>query len=178
MTFPRIHMRWTNGAFVPVSAFWAEIARKNIEDGSSHWIREDFERSSKSHRHYFATISEGHSQLPENIAQRFPGKDGPECLRKYCLIKAGYCHMSEHLFDTPRDAQRAAILAEDRTNPDRYTITRVTGSVVHKFIAETQRQKDMGAERFQKSKSDVLEIIAGMIGISVEELAANAERAA
>lgn len=178
MTFPRLRMAWSGGAFQPASRFWADVARKNLDEGSEHWVSESKERSGKSHNHYFATISEGWAQLPEHIAQRFPGKEGPECLRKYCLIKAGYCHMSEHPFDTPEDAARAAMMADDRTNPDRYTITRVTGCVVQKFIAETQRQKDMGNARFQESKSAVLEIISGMIGISVEELAANVEKSA
>lgn len=178
MSFPRLQMKWTGTGFEPVSGFWAAICDKNLVVDETYWIRQDFERSSKSHNHYFAAISEGWAQLPEDIALRFPGKEGPELLRKYCLIKAGYHHMTEHVFDTPQDAMKAAIMAEDRLNPDRYTITKATGCVVQKWVAETQRQKDMGAARFQESKQAVLEIIAGLCGISVEALSANSGQAA
>lgn len=178
MTLPRLLLQWNGEAFAPASGLWERVCQNHLSAGDTYWIREDFERSSKSHRHYFGTISEGWANLPEHLAQRFPGKDGPECLRKWCLIKAGYHHMTETLFETPGDAQRAAMMAEDRTNPDRYTITVVKGCVVQKYVAETQRQKDMGARRFQESKQDVLELIAGMVGVSVEELAANVKDAA
>lgn len=173
MTFPRIQMQWDGDGLVPVSGLWANVADKHLVVGEKYWIAEDKERSGKSHRHYFATISQGWAQLPEGWAGMFPGKHGSELLRKYCLIKAGYHAVSDAIFETPQDAQRAAALIEDRLDPERYTVADVQGCVVRKFIAETQRQKVMGNARFQQSKQDVLELIAGMIGISVEELCAH-----
>lgn len=175
MSFPRLHMRWDGEAFTPINQFWAKVADKNLVIGEEYWCSENKERSGKSHRHYFTVIAEGWSQLPEQYSNQFTGKDGPELLRKHCLIQAGYRHETRVVFDSPKDAQRAAFMIEDRDDVERYTLASVSGSVVVKWIAESQKMKAMGNSRFQKSKSDVLEIIAGMIGISVDELTANSQ---
>ena len=184
MGLPRLHMRYSEiitqdgevvPALTPINSFWDNICRKNLALDSEYWIKSDFERSSKSHRHYFATISEGWAQLPEKYSNQFPGKDGDELLRKHALIKAGYHHMSTFVFDTPQDAKMAAMMAENLTDPERYCVVIVSDNVVQRYYPETQRYKEMGGARFQKSKSDVLEIIADMIGISVAELAAHAK---
>ena len=178
MTFPRMKMQWTDigefGAFVPIDQFWQNIADKNLVVGEWHWVAEDKERSKRSHNHFFVIVANAWAQLPERYSNMFPGKDnGAQLLRKYCLIKGGYHTVSDAIFETPRDAQRAAALIEDRLDPDRYTIAVVEGCVVRKFIAESQSRAAMGNARFQQSKQDVLELIAGMIGISVEELCAH-----
>ncbi len=175
MSFPRLHMQWNGEAFTPVTQFWANVADKNLTVGQEYWVSENKERSGKSHRHYFAIISEGWAQLPEQYSGQFAGKDGPELLRKHCLIQAGYRIETRVVFDSPQDAQRAAFMVEDRNNPERYTVASASGSVVIKWIAETQKQKAMGAAKFQESKQTVLEIIAGMIGIPVDELTANTD---
>jgi len=174
MTFPRLKMQWTGEAFVPVGQFWQNIAAKNLVVGEWHWVAEDKERSKRSHNHFFVIVANGWAQLPEDWADMFPGRDnGPDLLRKYCLIRAGYHAVKDTVFETPEDARRAAALIDDRLDPERYTLADVRGCVVRKFIAESQSRAAMGNARFQQSKQDVLELIAGMIGISVEELCAH-----
>src|SRR5437773_468271 len=59
------------------------------------------ERSTASHNHYFASIKTAWETLPENEMHRFPTED---ILRKWSLIKAGYCDSKTIVLDSNHDA--------------------------------------------------------------------------
>lgn len=177
MGFPRILVQWDGGSLAPASRLWAGVCDKNLVVGERYWIIEDKERSTKSHDHFFALIAKAWANLPERYDHQFPGRDGAELLRKYALIKAGYHHMKTVVFQTHEEAARAAALVENHADPERYTIADVNGCVVSIFWAESQRRMVMGADRFQQSKQAVLEIVAEMAGVTVEELVATTGQA-
>lgn len=178
MTDWKIRAQWTGKAFRPIDSYWARVCDKELVVGENYWIEETQARSRKSHDHYFATIHEGWKQLPERFAQMFDGSDGAEKLRKYCLIKMGYHQVAHVVFSTPADAITAAAHIADWSRADNFKICTVEDAVVSIYTAETQRKKAMGHTRFQKSKQDVLEMIAELIGVSVETLASNTRKAA
>ena len=61
---------------------------------------------------------------------------------------------------------------------DEYAIAVVKGDVVRVYTAQSQSPRTMDKATFQASKEGVLGVVADMIGVSVEQLAENAGRAA
>lgn len=116
------------------------------------------ERSLKSHKFYFATIADAWGNLPESLADELPS---PEHLRKYALIKAGYCDMSKVVLSTNRQAiQLSAIMAA----MDACAVFEVSGNVLTVWQAHSQSMKAMGKKQFEESKQAVLDVISGLIG--------------
>lgn len=130
------------------------------------------ERSMKSHRHYFACIRDAWSNLPEEMMERFPTE---EHLRKWALIATGYRDQRMIAVDTPEQAVRIAAFFKPL---DDYAVVVAKENVVMVLTAKSQTLKAMGKKVFQKSKDAVLGAIAGLIGISKEELMRNAGQAA
>ena len=172
MSIPRLRMKWTGEAYVPINKLWGRVCDNNLVVEQEYWVIEEQERSKKSHNHYFAAVHTGWENLPEKYAGRFPDDDH---LRKYALIMLGYCNQVELVFDN----EESAILAAGQfKNLDTYSIVSVVDCVVVQLTAQTQKYREMGKDRFQKSKQDVIEFIAGLCGIDVKELTANAGKAA
>lgn len=121
-------------------------------------------RSAKSHKHYFATITEAWSNLPDDITARLPS---PEHLRKWALIKSGHCTVSSV---SCLDAHQAALLAAVLTQADTYAVIEVEGSVVTIYRAESQSFRNAKSPEFQKQKDDVFGVIGRLIGIDPVEL--------
>lgn len=166
-----LQFRWTGDSFEPVSPQVARIADERYVIGEVYRLAEMRERTEKSHRHFFATIHEGWLQLPERIT-RFPTS---EHLRHYALIKAGFCHSQSIVCLSPAEAVKIASFM--RPN-DPFAVIEVDGRTITRFTARSQSYDEMDAATFQQAKEKVLEIIASMIGITVQQLARNAARAA
>lgn len=160
---------WDGEAFVPRHGYVAQCARV-FEVGRTYPLAVHEGRSSASHRHYFATISEGWSNLPEHLAEQFPT---PEHLRKFALIKAGFADKRSVVCDSIGDAMRVAAFIRPM---DTYALVTVNEFVVTVWTAQSQNTKAMGKRVFQESKDSVLGIIADMIGVKPEAL--SRERAA
>ena len=64
------------------------LADRHFVVGETYRLAVHEDRSSASHRHYFAAIAEAHASLPDAWAATLPT---PEHLRRHALIKAGYC---------------------------------------------------------------------------------------
>jgi hypothetical protein len=129
-------------------------------------------RSSPSHRHYFACVREAWVNLPEDLAARFPTD---EHLRKYALIKAGFCDARSIVCASPAEARRIASFIRPM---DDYAIVTVAHRVVSVFTAKSQAVGAMGRARFQTSKDAVLGMLAQMIGVDPAELLKAGERSA
>ena len=123
-------------------------------------------RSSASHRHEFAWLREAFKSLPEKYAME-PWAQSPEHLRKYSLIRTGFCTTETLAAGTNAAALRMAAFIRAR---EEYTLTSVEGSTVHVFSAESQSTRAMGKERFQASKTAIMEFIAGLIGCTPDQL--------
>lgn len=131
------------------------------------------ERSDVSHRHYMASVTQAWRNLPEKMARDYPT---PDHLRKRALIKCGYFHLESKVFDTPADANKAAAFLKPM---DPFAVVVVRDCVVNHYRAKSQkylRAGGMGKEEFQKSKDDVLSLLATYIGTTKKTLEAEGKR--
>lgn len=167
-----IIVTWNGDAFVPGRGYWAGKCNERFAVGHRYAFEEVLERSSNTHRHYFAAVHEGWKNLPEIWAQEFKTS---EHLRKHCLIKAGFCDMQVLLCDTEDDALRFATFMQASAG---YDVVVATDFTVTRCTAHSQSYRAMKKDEFQRSKVAVLDLIAEMIGTSRDALEANAEAAA
>jgi hypothetical protein len=155
--------QWNGIAMVPSPRSQA-MAEKQFVDGQFYNMVVEESRSANTHRHQFAEIHDAWLNLPEHWAAHFPTS---EHLRKYALIKAGFCDVEDYPHGKPR---RLAI--------DTYSIVVVGEHATTVYRAKSQSRKAMGAKDFQASKQAVLDIISAMIEVTPETLQQNAGRAA
>lgn len=173
MTTPPIPAVWREAeeVFRPLAAF-TRVAKQHFGDGEivNLEVRED--RSSLSHRHYFAAINEVWQNLPDALVEEFPTS---EHLRKRALIKAGYRDERTVLCTSKAMAARVAAFVRPM---DEYALVSVSGSAVVVLTAKSQSMRAMGKETFQASKDAVLGILADLIETDPEALRQRAKEAA
>ena len=171
MTQPprRFRFMWRDGAFVPEDRI-AKYCDETFGEGEIVTFERNEERSVASHNHYFASIQTAWDNLPEQD-ERFPT---PEALRKWALIKGGYCTKVEIPCSSPEQAAAVAAFTGNAEG----TIIVVREDVVVKYTAKSQSTKAMDKDEFQRSKSDVMDIIAELISVTRKRLQENAGRAA
>lgn len=163
---------WTDdGVMVPLPRFRRACDRL-FAVGAEYPLVIEEARSSNSHRHYFASVTEAWKNLPEAFAEQFPSADH---LRKWALIKAGFYHERSVTCSSADDARRVAAFVEPF---DEYAVVSVAGDVVRVYTAKSQSVRHMGKDEFQRSKTAVLEILSGLIGVDQAALSANAGAAA
>ncbi len=168
----------------PVLFMWTEDGVMKPQDRFSHLCDRQFvvgetyrmvveeERSMASHRQYFAEVNEAWKNLPEHLAPLFPTADK---LRKWCLIKCGYATEQSMVCRSMVDAARFATMM-GRMNEDSTVVRK--GNVIKLYTAKSQSVRHMDKAEFQRSKQDVLDLLASMIGTTTEELSKNAGQAA
>lgn len=139
--------------------------------GETYRMAEVEERSDASHRHEFAWLREAWASLPENLAEHFPT---PEHLRKRALIDAGYYHETIIDVGTSAGALRVASYARGE---DEFAAVVVRGPVVVIRKAKSQSRRAMDKAEFQASKTAIMEIVAGILGVEVETLGQQARAA-
>jgi hypothetical protein len=122
------------------------------------------ERSSASHRHYFAAIHEAWVNLPHEIADRFKNS---EHLRKWCLIKCGYADEQNFILASATGAEAFASFIGLR---EPYAVIDVKGRVVRIYTAKSQSVREMGKAEFEQSKRAVLDQVASMTGVTTTQL--------
>lgn len=157
---------WDGQVFRPASPYWVRRAAKDYAEGEILHIVDQPERSSKSHNHFFASVHSAWASLPPLMAERF---HTPDALRKYALIKAGYCHSDSITCPSHADALRVAAFVR---GTDEFAIVTVQKNMVTRYIAKSQSMKMMGKKDFQDSKTKVLEILADMLSVPSELLEA------
>jgi|SRR6185312_15388273 len=163
---------WDGEALRPASSHWARQCDKELVIGERIEMVEYHSRSSNSHRHYFAAVTEVWRNLPEALAERFPT---PDHLRKFALISTGYCDSHTLICSSKAEALRLAAFI---TPCDAFAVVKVTGAAVERFTAKSQSSKAMGHKAFQESKDAVLDFISGMVGVAKAELQSVAGQAA
>jgi hypothetical protein len=171
MSAPPILYEWQGDCMKPVGRFAKECDRLFVV-GERYKLAEHADRSQASHNHYFAAIAEAWANLPEREAERHLTA---EHLRKYALIKSGYADQEDFVAGSKAEAVR---LATALRKVDGYSVVTISGCVVTRWTAKTQRMNAMGRKDFQESKQAVLDYVAGLVGVSPDELSSNAQRAA
>ena len=168
-TPPRLfRMVWRDGAFVPEGRT-ALFCHDEFGEGEVVTFERHEERSVNSHNHYFACINEAWSNLPE-ADSRFPN---PEALRKWALIRSGWCTEASVVCDSPEQARTIAAFMGYSEG----VVVVVRDNVVKRYVAKSQSLKAMNKEDFQRSKSDVLDTLAELIRVKRSRLEKAGEQA-
>jgi hypothetical protein len=152
-------------------------ACSKFEDGAEYVLAEVENRSMASHSHDFASVNEAWTQLPERIASSFPTA---EHLRKWALIQCGFFEQREIEMDSRLDANRMAryIRVDDHFSRIKVEIVAEGKWMVIVRRAQSQAIGKMSKDEFQKSKQDVLDLLAQMIEVPRGTLAKEAGRSA
>lgn len=153
---------WDGEAMVPASAFFARRADQQYVIGESYMLAEEKQRSTATHNHEFAFVADAWSSLPDRFSDE-AWAQSPEHLRKFALIKCGFCDTQTYACGSRAEAER---WAANLRPLDEYGIVTVRGSTVVRFTAKSQSRKAMGAAEFQASKQAILEYIAGLIDVT------------
>jgi hypothetical protein len=148
------------------------LATKHFGDGEVVTLEVREERSSASHRHYFAQLKEAHDNLPDEIAERLPT---PEHLRKYALIRSGYRDERSIVCASKAEALRVAGFVKPL---DEFAIVTTQGAVVSVWTAKSQSVRAMPKGEFQESKDRVLAYVASLIGTTTAALERHTREAA
>lgn len=168
MTDEAIRARWTTAAFEPVGNFARAWCLDHLQPGEMVALTVDRSRSPKSHRHQFAEIRELWCTLPEDMAN-LPYAKNPETLRKHALIVCGYCDVSTTDAGSKAAAERVAATLEPMARRAHgYAIVKAEGPLVLVYTPQSQSHRAMGAEKFQESKTAVLDWIYARMGAARE----------
>lgn len=170
MTAP-ITFTWDGESMVPLARS-QQLCDKQFVVGEAYPLIVHEARSTNSHNHYFASLTEAWHQLPEDAAERFPTVDH---LRKYALIKAGYRDERSIACSSKAEAQRMAAFIKPL---DEFSIVVPTDALVTVYTAKSQSMRAMGKKDFQESKDKVLDIAWGLCGITPQQAARHVGRAA
>lgn len=153
---------------VPLDRF-RNLAKRQYKTGQEYVLIDHKGRSEESHKHYFASIRKGWENLPEDDAKRYRS---PEFLRKWCLVKEGYADHVDHVCRDDDEASHMIMLVR---RLDQYAIITRASNILTIWFAQSQDRASMGHKVFEESKARVLECIAAMCGISLEELTKNSK---
>lgn len=164
MSVPVMQFQWTGDSFQPASPHWVHEADKHLVVGKVYPLEVREDRSSASHRGYFAAINEAHQNLSDQDRERWPS---PDHLRRYALIKCGYADERSVVCPTETVAVRMAAFIRPM---DGYAIVAPEGCVVRVWTAKSQSMRAMDKKTFQASKDAVLAYIASLIGTTAGEL--------
>lgn len=158
---------WDGDAMVPIERHRQRCDRDFVV-GETYPLVIEEQRSGNSHRHYFASLHEAWINLPDDIATQFPTS---EILRKHALILTGWCNETKVALSSVEEARKvAAFLMAERSE---YALISVSGNVVVKRTARSQSTRGpnrMAKAEFQRSKDDVLNWVADLIGVKPSDL--------
>jgi hypothetical protein len=157
MTDP-LWWRYNGAVMVPMRP---ELAERVFRPDGHYLLEAHHERSYQRHRAYFASLHEAWSSLR---VDDFPS---PEHLRKFALIKCGYYDERVLVCDTASQAERVAAFVRPL---DEFAIIVRDDTLVRVWTARSQAYKAMGRDEFNRSMSEVLDYVAGLVGVSREEL--------
>lgn len=166
-----ITFAWDGEVMKPLPRFARECDKRFVV-GETYPLEVREERSSATHRHYFAAVHDSWLNLPERLAREYPTS---ERLRKHALIRTGYCDTSDYVASSEAEARRLAAFLEPI---DTYAIVEVRGPVVRRHVAKSQSIRTMDKATFQASKTAVLDYLADLVGVTAAELTAQAGQAA
>ena len=102
--------------------------------------------------------------LPEHDQERWPSA---EHLRKWALIKGGYCMSNAIVCKSKAEAQRVGAFIKPI---DEFAVVTIMGNVVTRYTAMSQSKRAMGAKIFQESKTKIMEIVSEILGVDPGQL--------
>ncbi len=169
---PPILCEYNGDGWVPVGPTWQRRASEHYTVHDRMMMVPFEERTKASHDHFFAAVEDAWGNLPEALVERFPSATH---LRKYALVRTGFC--DEKTIVCASNAEATHLAAYIR-GLDGYAVISLQGNVVTSWTAHSQKKRLMGKDKFQESKTKVLDYIASLIGTTGESLESNAGQAA
>lgn len=153
------------GAFVPTRGIARLVAGKYTA-GMGYLLEPATLGSTPFERAFFASVNTAWQNLSDDRQrEEYPT---PDHLRKRALIKCGFHRTSEIVFDTDKDARRAAATAK---LDDEYCVVVVSGNVMRKYVAESMKVRTkQDRERFKLMADAVLQLLAATLGTTKKEL--------
>ncbi len=170
-TIPPLHFVWDGESLTPKLP---RLADRHYVVGETYCLVPHEDRSTASHRFYFASINEAWANLSEDHARQFLT---PDDLRRHALIHTGYANPPQHFVCASR-AEAVRLAGHLARITDEYAEVSVDGTTVTRLTARSQSYRAMKRSEFEASKRAVMDYVAGMIGVAPEELAKNAGQAA
>lgn len=161
---PPIVWQYDGDNLVPASGYWRRMAADHLVVGQRYRMVEEAERSTASHNHEFAWLTEAWNSLPDELLAQYPNR---ETLRKHGLIAKGHCTVKQHVCMSVAEAERLAAILKPR---DPYVVIIQRGPVVSEYTAVSQSRRAMGAKMFQQSKSDLMDFVGDLLGVDPETL--------
>lgn len=158
---PPLDFQWDGEAMRPHRK---GLADKHYVVGENYRLAPTEHRSVNSHNHYFAAIHEAFMNLPESMADRFATEDH---LRRYALIKAGFRDERSIACASKAEARKIGAFIKPL---DDYAVVVVRDNVVIVYTAKSQSYRSMPKAEFQRSKDEVLRVLAEMIGTPQSQL--------
>jgi hypothetical protein len=155
---------WDGENFEPVRQH-RKLVEAEHTTGRLYRLAEAYDRSMASHRGYFAEITDRWASLPEQYDGEWPS---PDHLRKWALIKTGFCHITTTPCKSRAEAERIAAHIRRR---DTYAVVWIRDNVVHDAVAKSQSMTGMNRAEFQESKTKVLQYLSELMGIPEQKLA-------
>lgn len=171
IAIPPMWFTWNGEAFVPLPHF-RKMADRHYVVEENYPLVPHLQRSDISHRHEFAWLKTAWLNLPEGLAEQFPT---PNHLRKRALIDSGW--YNETVIDAGNNAAALRMASYVRSK-DEFAVVIVRGRAVVIREAKSQSYRAMGKEDFQRSKDDVMNTVADMVGVTPAELERETGKAA
>lgn len=168
---PPLWFTWDGEAMIPRQPKRADV---HYVVGENYPLAPWEDRSQASHNQQFAFIAEAWRNLPEQYRDE-PWAQSPEHLRKFGLIKNGFCNTQTYPCGTKAEAER---WASNLRPLDEYSIVKVEGTTVFRFTAESQSRRAMGKKRFQESKQALMDWLDDLLQVERGTLEREAGRAA
>ena len=163
--------QWTGETFTPQKRF-ARVCDRAFVIGEEYPLIVHENVSAASRGHFFACLTEAWRNLPEDRAEEF---STVEMLRKKALIRCGFADERSIVCASKAEAQRVGAFIRPM---DEYAIVIVSECVVKVFTAKSQSLRAMGKQPFQASKTAVLDYVAGLCGVTTDDLKRNAGQSA
>lgn len=171
--FP-IRFEWTGTEMRPATAYWAKCADQRYVVGEVYTMDEIYVRSHATHAHYFACIKAAWDSLSDELRPQYPSA---EHLRKFALIRAGYCTQVQHVAKSAAEAERLAAIIKPYDSYQIVLIDPDRPTVVTVYHALSQDHRHMDKAQFQASKEAVLRWIGDLLGVDPATIGQQSEAA-
>jgi hypothetical protein len=115
-------------------------------------ISTDYLSTDPARRRYFAIVKESFENLPAHLEEKFPTA---EHLRKWCLIRAGWCEIKDLVTTSKSQSHEIAALMR---HLDRYAVISVNEQLVIVATAKSQTRKAQPKAQFMETAQKVYRI--------------------
>ena len=159
---------WIGNSLVPIARFAAQ-ARERFVSGERYIVTVQDQRDWVGHRAYMAQINQLFKNWPESERQF----DSATALRKWALIRCGFRSERRFVAANKAEAQR---LARFLSAGEPYVEFSLVDNIVIEWRALSQDAHSMGAKEFAKSKTDVIEFLCQIVGVTPDDLRAEYDR--